>query len=149
MATNLLLFGEREVVLDVERLSNLFGCLALDHVGDGLACDVQQALDVQVVGGQDELEQSALVDLEELHVPGGYVVGDLLAVLVVLGRRRVIAMVCAPREHLLQYGRVHVGQRNGLLVVVAHAELLQHGLDRVRLLGNLRLHSEHLAVRAL
>ena len=57
---DLLLLGGREVVLDVERLADLLGRLALDHVGHRLARHVEQALDVQVVGGKDQLEQGAL-----------------------------------------------------------------------------------------
>jgi hypothetical protein len=48
LADSLLLFG-CEVVLDVECLANLLWCLTLDHVGDGLACDVQQGFDIKVV----------------------------------------------------------------------------------------------------
>ena len=62
---DLLLLGGREVVLDVERLADLLGGLALDHVGHGLASDVEEALDVQVVGGQDQLKEGALVDLKK------------------------------------------------------------------------------------
>jgi hypothetical protein len=51
-----LLLG-RKVVLDVEELANLLGRLALDHVGHRLAADVQQRLDVEVVGREDDLEQ--------------------------------------------------------------------------------------------
>ena len=39
----------RKVVLDVEVRPDLLRRLALDHVGDRLACQVQQRLDVQVV----------------------------------------------------------------------------------------------------
>jgi len=40
-----------EVVLNVESLSDFFGGLALDHVSDSLAGEVQQWLDVQKVSG--------------------------------------------------------------------------------------------------
>ena len=60
---HLLLLAWGEVVLDVERLPDLLWRLPLDHVGHSLAGDVQQALDVQVVGRQDQLEEGALVDL--------------------------------------------------------------------------------------
>lgn len=50
LAANLLLLLGGEVVLDVERLTDLIGGLALDHVGDGLAADVEEGLDVEVVG---------------------------------------------------------------------------------------------------
>ncbi len=62
---DLLLLRGSEVVLDVEGLPDLLRRLALDHVGHRLAGDVEEALDVKVVGGQDQLEQGALVDLEE------------------------------------------------------------------------------------
>ena len=47
----LILLAGGEVVLDVESLAYLFGGLAFDHVGDGLASNVQETLDVEVVGG--------------------------------------------------------------------------------------------------
>jgi hypothetical protein len=51
LAANLLLLLGGEVVLDVESLTDLIGRLALDHVGDGLAADVKEGLDVEVVSG--------------------------------------------------------------------------------------------------
>jgi len=48
---NLFLLLRGEVIGDVERLSDLLGGLALDHVGDGLAANIQKGLDVEVVGG--------------------------------------------------------------------------------------------------
>ncbi len=38
-------------LLNVEGLADLLGRLALDHVGHRQACEVEQGLDVQVVGG--------------------------------------------------------------------------------------------------
>ena len=49
----LLLWGE--VVGDVEGLSDLFWRLALDHVGDGLATNIEERLDVEVVGGLENI----------------------------------------------------------------------------------------------
>ena len=60
----MLLLARSEVILDVECLPDLLGCLPLDHVGHRLASDVQQALDVQVVCSQDQLEKGALVNLQ-------------------------------------------------------------------------------------
>ena len=60
LAADLLLFLGGEIVRDVECLADLLGGLALDHVGDRLAADVEERLDVQVVGG---LEAFALVCL--------------------------------------------------------------------------------------
>ncbi len=85
LAHLLFLLGS-EVILDVEGLANLLRSLALDHVGNGLASDVKQGLDVEVVGSQNELEQSGLVNLHELLVPGDDVVSALLILLVVRGR---------------------------------------------------------------
>jgi hypothetical protein len=53
----LLLFGSK-VVGDVECLANLVGGLALDHVGHRLAADVEERLDVEIVGS---LENSVSV----------------------------------------------------------------------------------------
>lgn len=50
LASDLLLLLGGEVVLDVESLADLLGGLSLDHVGYGLAADVEQGLDVEVVG---------------------------------------------------------------------------------------------------
>ena len=50
LTANLILLLGREVVLDVEGFTDLFGGLALDHVGDGLAADVEESFDVEVVG---------------------------------------------------------------------------------------------------
>jgi hypothetical protein len=51
LAADLLLLLGREIVLDVERLADLVGGLALDHVGHGLAANIQERFDVEVVGG--------------------------------------------------------------------------------------------------
>lgn len=44
-----LLLLRGEVIFDVECLANLLGGLALDHVSYGLAGQIQQILDVQIV----------------------------------------------------------------------------------------------------
>ena len=49
LAANLILLLRREVVLNIEGFADFFGGLALDHVGDGLAADVEKSLDVKVV----------------------------------------------------------------------------------------------------
>lgn len=51
LATDLLLLLRGKVVGDVKGLANLLGGLALDHVGHGLAANVEKLLDVQVVRG--------------------------------------------------------------------------------------------------
>lgn len=50
LTTDLILLLGCEVVLDVEGFADLFWRLALNHIGDGLAADVEESLDVKVVG---------------------------------------------------------------------------------------------------
>lgn len=50
LTADLILLLRGEVVLDVEGLTDFLGRLALDHVGDSLAADVEEGLNVQVVG---------------------------------------------------------------------------------------------------
>jgi hypothetical protein len=50
LPSDFFLFLRCEIVLDVEGLSNLLGCLPLDHVRNSLASQIQQVLDIQVVG---------------------------------------------------------------------------------------------------
>ena len=49
LPADLLLFFGGKIVGDIEGLSNLLWGLALDHVGNGLAANVQQGLDVEIV----------------------------------------------------------------------------------------------------
>jgi hypothetical protein len=126
LAANLLFLLGREVILDVESLTDLVRRLALDHVGDGLAADIEEGLDVEVVGGlrmvsvyspqnvdkgemtyENDLEEHLLVDLHELLVPL-VDVGRLLARVrvVVLGGGRVVLVVLAPLDNLLHDGLV-------------------------------------------
>ena len=50
--------------------------------------------------------------------------------------------------YLLENGRVDVGQRHDLLVVLFHSQILQHCLDGDALLGDLNVDGEDLAVGA-
>lgn len=50
LTTDLVFLLRCEVILDVERLSNFFRRLALDHVGDGLASHIKERLDIEIVG---------------------------------------------------------------------------------------------------
>ena len=49
LTTDLVLLFRSEVVLDVESLADLLGRLALDHVGYGLAANIQETLDIEIV----------------------------------------------------------------------------------------------------
>jgi hypothetical protein len=121
MATHLLL--GREVVDDVEELADLFGGLALDHVGNSLASDIaaearsqhaptgdsvqlhlQERLDIEVVGGEDDLKEHLLVDGDELLVPLADVGSPLASLILVLisigGGERLATVVFAVLENL-------------------------------------------------
>ena len=50
LAADLVLLFRCEVVLDVEGLADFLWRLPLDHVGHGLAADIEERLDIQVVG---------------------------------------------------------------------------------------------------
>lgn len=50
LATDLLFLLGGEIIRDVERLTDLLRGLALDHIGDSLASNVEQRLDVEIVG---------------------------------------------------------------------------------------------------
>ena len=50
LTTNLILLLGSEVVLDVEGFADLFWGLALDHIGNGLAADVEESFDVEIIG---------------------------------------------------------------------------------------------------
>jgi hypothetical protein len=103
LAADLVLFLGSEVVLDVEGFADLLGRLALDHVRDGLAADVEERLDIHVVGGKDDFEEHLLVNLHEFLVPLLDIRGLLAGVgIVVLGGRRVVLVLGAPLEDLLE-----------------------------------------------
>lgn len=128
-----------EIVLNVEGLADFFGGLALDHVGNSLAGEVQQWLDVQEVSGlrvnqrvsqrlkkrpifksgayQNELEQGGLIDLAELAVPRDNVVGSLLILLLLRLGSGVLVVVFAVSNDLFEDLSRNVGQRNGSVVV--------------------------------
>lgn len=49
LPADLFLLLGREIIGDVEGLADLLRRLALDHVSDGLAANIEQSLDVEVV----------------------------------------------------------------------------------------------------
>lgn len=122
LATNLVLLLGSEVILDVEGLANLFGRLALDHVGNSLAADVEKSFDIEVVGSlhssqlslrprqsatsfetyQDDLEKHLLVNLHELLVPLIDIRRLAAGVVLVTGAGRVVLVVSTPFDDLLQ-----------------------------------------------
>ena len=50
LTSNLILLFRREIVLDVEGLTDLFGGFAFDHIGNSLAANVKESFNVEVVG---------------------------------------------------------------------------------------------------
>jgi hypothetical protein len=67
LAADLILLLWGEVILDVEGLSDLLWGFALDHVGHGLAADVQEGFDIQVVGSLDDQLVASLMTRSEVR----------------------------------------------------------------------------------
>lgn len=110
-----------EVLRDVEHVTDLLRRLALDHVSNGLAAHVtecheleeiivdacgkseysQEGLDVEIVGGEDNLKEHLLVNSDELLIPFTDIRRPLARVILLLRRRaRVVLVVRAPFEDL-------------------------------------------------
>ena len=126
LTTDLILLLRREIVLNVECLTDLFWGLALDHIRNRLAPDIQQSLNVKIVGSlsrcrvslrslchmlkttyQDNLKQHLLVYLHELLIPLINVCSLLPRVgVIVVGRLRIGLVVFAPLKNLGQNGLV-------------------------------------------
>jgi len=121
LTADLILLFRREVVLDVEGLTDLLWGFALDHVGNSLAPNVKERLDVKVVGSlgvdvsrrsplpwllkthKDDLEQHLLVHLHELLIPLIDIGGLLSRVgVVVVGSDGVGTVVGAPLNDLVE-----------------------------------------------
>lgn len=145
-----------EVVDNVEELTNLFRCLTLNHICNSLASniakqnlsmkfcqiraiDVQQRFDIEVVSGEDDLEEHLLINGDELLVPLANISCPFSRVILVRIRvgsgQRLALVVLAIFEdllddqiklkmgrieqnrfiHLLQNTRRDVGKRDGLV----------------------------------
>mmetsp|Transcript_10587 Transcript_10587/g.29162 ORF Transcript_10587/g.29162 Transcript_10587/m.29162 type:complete len:298 (-) Transcript_10587:978-1871(-) len=122
-----LLFG-CEVVLDVERCPDLLGTLALDHVRNRQAHEVEEVLDVQVVCRENQLEKPSLIpNRRKLLVP-------LLQLGLLLRRQfgllshprlfHSVGVLLAPVHRQLQDVPPHVGERKPVRVLLV--------LDHVR-----------------
>merc|ERR550519_2780368 len=77
------------------------------------------------------------------------VIGSLLAVVVIFGRGRVVLVVRAPLDYFLEDCGVDVGKRDGIIVFLLHAQVLEHSFDGDGELGDLHIHLEDLPVRTL
>jgi len=141
---DLVLLRLGEVIPDVEGPSDLFRGLALDHVGHSLAGDIQEALDVQVVGSQDQVEENCLLHAEEILVPLGDVIRSSLTGILIIGERGVILVLLRPLDDQLQDLTTHIWQGDLLLfpLLRVHAQVLQHGLDGGGHLGDFHFHGE-------
>ena len=107
LATNLVLLLGCEIFGYVEGLADLLWRLAFDHVGNGLATNVKQSLDVEIVGGKDDFKKHFLVDLHEFLIPLINICGFLARIRVIfvwLGR--ISAVMFTPLEDLLEDGLV-------------------------------------------
>ena len=128
---DLLLLLWCEVVFDVESGADLLRRLALDLISDRLAREVEKRLDVEVVCGEDEIEEGLVVNVDELLVPlGGLVLGDLLLIRLVV--------VLAILDHLDEDLRVNHRQRHRRV----EASVLDHVFDRHRAAGHLLIDFE-------
>ena len=100
---DLSLFLGSEIVLDIEELADLRDGAVLDQRGDLSAGELQEGLDIEVVGGQDKLEQDLLVEVHELGIPGG---GHIVQVVGAQGlldlRWRVISIIKGKLRWMLQ-----------------------------------------------
>ena len=61
--TNALLLFWREIVIHLEELPDFLDALALNQGGDLRRAQLQQRLDVEVVGGEHDVKEQGLVDI--------------------------------------------------------------------------------------
>ena len=97
---DLLFFLRREIIYDVEGLSDFLRGFSFDHIGNSLTAHFKQPADVEEISGQNDFEQSTLVDLEEFLVPRRNVVCALFSVLVIFRQRWVVFVMFQPLQHL-------------------------------------------------
>mmetsp|Transcript_7570 Transcript_7570/g.15682 ORF Transcript_7570/g.15682 Transcript_7570/m.15682 type:complete len:302 (+) Transcript_7570:288-1193(+) len=134
----------RKIVGNVEGRTNLVGRLALDHRSNCRTGQIQQWLDIHVVGRQNELKQEYLLEIHKVRVPLLDHVGHGLA----LQRffdfgHGFVQMVLAEFNDLSEDFGLDIGQRNlGALVILVVVVLVfvivvvHHGLDEFRHVGH-------------
>jgi len=136
LASNLVLFFRSEIILDVKRFADLLRRLALDHVGDCFASDVEKSFDIQIVGSKDYLKEHLLIDLHELLIPLIDVCGFLARVgIVFVGLGRIGTVMLAPLDDFLENGFVDVWDGDGLRGSF-FTQIANHVLDEDRALCN-------------
>ena len=99
----------REVVLDVEVLADFGDALALDLRSDLGARELEQGLNVEVVGSHNDLEELLSLDVHVVSVPGLNDLGEVRGAqrLLDLGWR-VLGHALHEHEHLLHHGLVEL-----------------------------------------
>mmetsp|Transcript_279 Transcript_279/g.923 ORF Transcript_279/g.923 Transcript_279/m.923 type:complete len:381 (+) Transcript_279:921-2063(+) len=138
LSLHLLFLLRREVVCDVEPHPYLLGRLSLDLVGDGFAREVEERLDVEVVRGEDQVEEGLVVHLHKVLLP--------VCLLLLWDTRRLRAVVVlAVLDHLGQDPRVDHRKRHGRV----RASVLNHIFDRDRAARHLALNLEQFLLLAL
>lgn len=118
--------------------------LALDHAGHGGTGQIQEWLNVHVVGRQDEFKQEDLFEVDKVRVPFLDDVGHVLALERLFNfRHGFLQVMFAKFNHLLEDFRLDVGQRDfrhlllflvviGVIILI----LFHHGLDEFRHVGD-------------
>jgi len=132
LPTDLVLLFGGEIILNVERLSNLLGGLSLDHIRDRLAANIKESLYVKVICCKDDFKEHFLINLHELLVPL-FDVGCLFSRvgIILVASWGIRLMVVTPFDHLLEDSFINVGDWNrlgkGLFAKIAHDVLDQDG----------------------
>ncbi|CAG5104304.1 Protein of unknown function [Cotesia congregata] len=103
--------------------------LSFNHISDSFASNIQKSFDVKVIRSENQLEQSTLIDFEEVGIPRADVISPLLFVLIVFSWWWVILVVSRPLDDFFQNCRVDVRQRYHLIIILIHTQILQHGFD--------------------
>jgi hypothetical protein len=106
----------REVVCDVERLSDFLRRLALDHVCNSLTTGIKKRFDIQIIRSlhisyltkkregwgnyKDDFKQHLLIDLHELLIPVVDVGGFLISGLILLFFNWIVFVMISPFKNL-------------------------------------------------
>jgi len=110
----LLLRGE--IIDDVEKFADFLGLFPLDHVSNALAPNIQERLDIEVVGSQDNLKEHLLIHADELVVPFTDLGSSFASVVWVFTRGLgVLLVVLAPLDDFLENAGGHIGQWDGIV----------------------------------
>ena len=109
LLNDLLLLIGCEIVLEVEKLTLLFDGFVSDFGSNRCSGKFEQGLDVQIVGCVEEIEESFIIDINKLGIPGADLIGDV-------GRSEgflnlgpiVVQQVPAEQKHFIQNGLLNL-----------------------------------------